>query len=385
VRRIRLHAGSGRLQRRRPDRPRRLRSGLGALVLPQRLGRRHHHDRVRWTRLRPGRDQVAGKGMKMSKQAAALVVGFALSALAVPGDVARGASPSREKNEIQIRLSEMRFMAESVKRGLDAHAAEAAAGGMATFSAAEDARLTREVASLQGMLAELGPQASLQDHNAVAQAADRLRLMRGEEPAAFTPSFGPMAGAGAGTGTVTNQNTAAPIAGVTVYIYDCAGRYITGAVTNASGVYTTAAVLETGTYYSYAYLPGFALEIYSDVLLPINDDITNGTPINVTSGATTSNINYSLLPAGSAGGISGTITNAGTAAPVATSIYVFDAAGGFVDSTSSNGAGAYTTVTPLKTGTYYVYAYGTGRPAGDDYNHNPGLPHLPCNPTARPP
>src|SRR5262249_38078774 len=168
-------------------------------------------------------------------------------------------------------------------------------------------------------------------------------------------------------------------------IYDCAGRYITGAVTNASGVYTTAAVLETGTYYSYAYLPGFALEIYSDVLLPINDDITNGTPINVTSGATTSSINYSLLPAGSAGGISGTITNGGTAAPVATSIYVFDAAGGFVDSTSSNGAGAYTTVTPLKTGTYYVYAYGTGGLVGEYYNDIPCFAYFLCSPMASTP
>src|SRR5215510_6667192 len=159
--------------------------------------------------------------MNMSKQAAALVVGFVISALAVQGDVARGAAPSRERSEIQTRLTEMRFMAQSVKRRLDTHVAEAAeAGGMTPLSAAEDARLTGEVATLQGMLAELGPQASLRDHNAVAQAADRLRLMRGEEPAAFTPSFGPMAGTGAVTGTVTNQNTAAPIAGVTVYIYD---------------------------------------------------------------------------------------------------------------------------------------------------------------------
>ncbi|HZW87872.1 MAG TPA: hypothetical protein VFF12_02230, partial [Myxococcaceae bacterium] len=105
-----------------------------------------------------------GRGMNMSKQAAALVVGFVISALAVQGDVARGAAPSREKSEIQLRLSEMRLIAEGVKRRLDLHAVQAAeAGGMTPFSAAEDERLTREVATLQSMLAELGPQASLRD------------------------------------------------------------------------------------------------------------------------------------------------------------------------------------------------------------------------------
>src|SRR5262245_30820757 len=214
--------------------------------------------------------------MKMSKHAA-LVVGFALSALATQGDVAGGAAPSREKSQIQLRLTEMRFMAESVKRRLDLHAVQAAeAGGTTAFSAVEDAGLARDVAELQGMLEELGPQASLRDRNSAWLAAERLRLMRGEESAAFRPSFGPMAGTGVITGTVPNQNTAALIPGALVFIYDCAGRGIVGVFSNGAGVYTTPATLETGTYYAAASIAGFADELYSNVLSPTNGDFTNG-------------------------------------------------------------------------------------------------------------
>src|SRR5262249_40293638 len=127
-------------------------------------------------------------------------------------------------------------------------------------------------------------------------------------------------------------------------------------------------------------------EVYSDVLYPTNGDLTSGNPINVTSGATTSNINFALTPASAAGGISGTITNAGTAAAVATSVYVFDSAGNYLESVGSNGGtGAWATTLPLKTGTYYVWAIGTLGLIGELYDNIPCMLYTLCSVTSSTP
>src|SRR5262245_8081758 len=200
------------------------------------------------------------------------------------------------------------------------------------------------------------------------------------------PGTAPMAGTGVITGTVTNANTGTPIASAVVTSYDCIGSTVTVVATNASGVYTSSASLETGTYFALASKAGFAPELYSNVLFPINGDVTVGSPVSVTSGATTGSINFSLAAASAFCGISGTVTNAGTAAAVGTTVDVFDAVGSLVESTTSDaGTGAYATSIPLKTGTYHVYAFGTGGLVGEFYNNMPCMAPSLCNPTASTP
>src|SRR5262249_56597124 len=134
------------------------------------------------------------------------------------------------------------------------------------------------------------------DENAVRLSALGLSELKGEAPVALGRSFGPMAGAGVIPGPVTNANTPAPVASPFVYVYDCAGRYITLIVTDGAGVYSTSATLDTGTYYSSVLKAGFIQGIYNGVLYPPDGDVTNGTPISVSSGVTTGSINFSLKP-----------------------------------------------------------------------------------------
>ena len=75
----------------------------------------------------------------------------------------------------------------------------------------------------------LGAQASVRESNAVRMAADRLRLLKGEGGSSAARFGPPVPGTGIITGTVTNATTAAPIASVVVYIFDCAGTYLTPA------------------------------------------------------------------------------------------------------------------------------------------------------------
>src|SRR5262249_34439292 len=153
---------------------------------PQLLGRRYHHDRVRRSWLRPGRDQVAGKGTKMTRQAATLVVGFLATALAVNGDLPRRAGPSGEKSAAQLRLSALRLLSDGLTRRLDRLLLRAPeAGGLPRLPADEAARLTREVTVLQRMVTELGPQVSMRDENAVRLSALRLSQLKGEAPVAL--------------------------------------------------------------------------------------------------------------------------------------------------------------------------------------------------------
>src|SRR5262249_52143049 len=147
-----------------------------------------------------------------------------------------------------------------------------------------------------------------------------------------------------------------PVPSAPVYVLDCAGRVVANTFTNGSGFYATGAVLGTGTYYAYVPQPGFADQIFDHLLVPSNYDFTVGTPINVTSGATTGNVNFVLSPWQLAGGgVAGTVRNASTGAPVATEVVIYDAAGKAILSTESDAAtGAWATSKPLKPGTYHV-------------------------------
>jgi len=68
-------------------------------------------------------------------------------------------------------------------------------------------------------------------------------------------------GTGSISGTVRDAATSAAIPNVYVYVYKAScgegsPTYVTGASTNASGVYTTAANLDSGDYILYTYISG---------------------------------------------------------------------------------------------------------------------------------
>jgi hypothetical protein len=110
------------------------------------------------------------------------------------------------------------------------------------------------------------------------------------------------------TGTVTAAAGGAPISGLFVGIYNSGGTFLTGANTNGSGVYNT--TLPTGTYYAAVInAPGYANQLYNGIACAAFCNITTGTPISVTAGSTTGNINFSLS---AGGGITGTVIDGAT-------------------------------------------------------------------------
>jgi len=152
-------------------------------------------------------------------------------------------------------------------------------------------------------------------------------------------------------GTVTDAATGAPIADVGVQVYAASGTWAGGGTTDALGVYTVAD-LATSAYHvrttdSFPYLD----ELYND--LPCaggNCTVTAGTAVSVTVGAT--NIDFRLAMGGT---ITGTVTAAGTGAPLANlQVQVYDASGGPAGGgVATNASGVYV-VTGLAPGTYYV-------------------------------
>src|SRR5207249_4426597 len=123
-----------------------------------------------------------------------------------------------------------------------------------------------------------------------------------------TLSFSITGGHIAGTVTAAGDG---PLNGVSVQIYNSAGAFVTSSTTDASGNYTTAAVLPTGTYYARTSNSlGYIDELYNDITC-FGCHATTGTPIPVTAGSTTSNINFGLVAGGR---VSGRVTAAATGA-----------------------------------------------------------------------
>ena len=72
----------------------------------------------------------------------------------------------------------------------------------------------------------------------------RVAVLVGALALAQTPGLW-SSGTGSITGRVTDERTGAPLAGVTVTVYTCCGRFVTTGRTDAAGSYATAATLVT--------------------------------------------------------------------------------------------------------------------------------------------
>ncbi len=161
---------------------------------------------------------------------------------------------------------------------------------------------------------------------------------------------------GAISGTVTDASTFAPLQSVSVVIFDSDGNFATSATTNNSGIYTTLAVLATGTYFAKTINSlGYLNELYKNVDCFFICDPTIGTPISVTDGLTTSNINFALEPGGR---ISGVVTDAATSAPLAeVNVLIVNSTGEVVASTATISSGQYISDAGLPSGTYFARTF----------------------------
>jgi hypothetical protein len=182
------------------------------------------------------------------------------------------------------------------------------------------------------------------------------------------------------TGTVTDAGTAAPLNGVSVQVFTSTGAFVVGTNTNASGVYRTGG-LPAGSYFARTFASAalnYQDKAYNNIPC-LSCSITTATPIAVTVGATTSGINFALLPGG---GITGTVTDAGTAAPLAgVTVDIYTSTGSFAKGTSTNASGVYS-VGGLPAGNYFARTFSALNYADKAYNN---IPCLGCNITTATP
>ena len=169
-------------------------------------------------------------------------------------------------------------------------------------------------------------------------------------------------------GTVTDSGTGAPLANVSVNVYNTAGSFIGGIATNASGVYAVTG-LPTGTHRLRtvnALSHGYVDELYSDIPCPNGTcpSLATGAEVGVTAGATTSGINFALSLGAT---IAGTVTDAVSAAPLLNvPVAVHSPSGASVRLGMTNNTGQYA-VAGLATGTYYVRTVTTQNYANEIY------------------
>ena len=155
------------------------------------------------------------------------------------------------------------------------------------------------------------------------------------------------------SGSLTDESSFAPIPGVYLDIYDTSGNYVSDGSSNSSGNYLSGPGLPTGSYYARTWNDdGYINELYDDIPCVGSCTVTSGTPISVTTGATTSGIDFDLTPGGR---ISGTVKDGGTSLPIASVwVSIYDGAGNYITNDYTDAAGLYTSEAGLPTGTYYA-------------------------------
>jgi hypothetical protein len=136
----------------------------------------------------------------------------------------------------------------------------------------------------------------------------------------------------------------------------------------------------SGTYYARTSNSlGYLDELYSNISCASGCTVTNGTPISVTVGSTTSGIDFGLAAGGR---ISGTVTDAATGALLANvEVDVINSAGSYVTYGYTNSSGVYTTYSGLPSGTYYALTSNSQGYLDELYNNIP-CPSRSCSVTS---
>ncbi|HSL84861.1 MAG TPA: carboxypeptidase regulatory-like domain-containing protein, partial [Thermoanaerobaculia bacterium] len=155
------------------------------------------------------------------------------------------------------------------------------------------------------------------------------------------------------SGTVTEESTGDPLSGEFVIIFDNSGNFRGSGFTAGGGTYLVGG-LPSGSYRARTSTSGHIDELYDDIPCASGCDVTTGTAIPVTAGANTPDVDFALDQGGS---LSGTITDVSTTDPLqGVSVLVFDDAGFFVNSSSSQSDGTFT-VGGLPSGTYFARTF----------------------------
>lgn len=170
------------------------------------------------------------------------------------------------------------------------------------------------------------------------------------------------------SGKFTDETTSNPINGG-VLIYDAQGIPNGYAYTDSDGTYTTYQGLAPGNYYaiSYSYY-GYMDELYNNITCAFSKcDPLGGTPIPVTTGNTTPNIDFALNQGGK---VTGNISS--TLGPAITGeINLFSSTGTFLTAGYSfDGSGDYE-IGGIPTGNYYVSTSNFEGFADELYNNHP--------------
>lgn len=145
------------------------------------------------------------------------------------------------------------------------------------------------------------------------------------------------------------------VSSLRVEVFDAADRLVTYAYTDANGNFATYGGLASGAYYlrtaSAASDPPVVDELYDDVACPFSDcRPSGGTPIPVTSPATTAGIDL-VLERG--GGLAGTVTRADSSTLLTSSVQIYAGDGRLVGSVHSPD-GHWASALTLPSGQYFA-------------------------------
>jgi 5-hydroxyisourate hydrolase-like protein (transthyretin family) len=168
------------------------------------------------------------------------------------------------------------------------------------------------------------------------------------------------------TGTVTDASTDAPLKAVTVSLYNSGDSLLTTTTTAADGTYSFSS-LATGTYeVGFDSPANYAPQFYKG-----KSTLASATPISVTSGSTTADIDAAMAAGGQ---VKGTVTDGITHAAVSqVEVDAFDSSGTFLLSTLTAGDGTYT-LSGLATGSYKIrFVPTSGGYVAQFYNNKPDV------------
>jgi protocatechuate 3,4-dioxygenase beta subunit len=171
-------------------------------------------------------------------------------------------------------------------------------------------------------------------------------------------------------GTVTDPSGRS-LPAVVLDLHDAVNRHIRYEYTDFNGAYSSYYGLETGQYFLRTLnFDGFFDELYDNLPCPSsNCDITLGTPIEVTKGQSTSNVNFVLERGGV---VSGKVIDSATGLPLGNvAVGVFDSNGFFWTQGVSDSCGNYSVYNGLDTGTYFARTANQGGYIDEYYDDLP--------------
>jgi hypothetical protein len=150
-------------------------------------------------------------------------------------------------------------------------------------------------------------------------------------------------------GTVRLARDRSPLAGIPIEIFDAAGELVSRARSNEHGEYVSDAGLPEGTYFARTATGTSADRVYGTDCDGCS--VLQGAPIAVAGTAITEDVDFIVYVNE---GISGTVTRSSDGAVLPfTSIFIYNSAGSFVTSGSTNASGVYN-IPLASAGTFYA-------------------------------